>query len=85
MPSNLMTPTKFVETVQERAQQTREKMVDNTKLQIIPRYGGQQNCKLNGEGIRSLFKVKTATFVENLYINKVWIFLFIFGNHMLIG
>ena len=84
MPSNLMTPTKFVETVQERAQQTREKMVDNTKLQIIPRYGVQQNCKLNCGGIRSLFKVKTATF-ESLYLNKVWDFSVLIWKSHAIG
>ncbi len=37
MPSNLMTPTLFVETVQEKAQLVRGRMEDPSRLQIIPR------------------------------------------------
>ena len=37
MPSNLMTPSLFVEAVQERAELVRQSMSDSAQLQIIPR------------------------------------------------
>ena len=38
MPSNLMTPSLFVEAVQGRAESVRSSMADSVSLQVIPRY-----------------------------------------------